>query len=162
MKKIPLGHGKFALVDDEDYPVVRLLKWHFGGSAVKHRFWCKGEGWFDRLHRFVMRAKPGQFVDHIDGNVLNNQKSNLRFCTISQNNRNRGMSKGNQSRFKGVSRSKDVKDWRARICFRRKRIMLGYFDTKIEAAKAYDRAAIYYHGQFSKTNLSMGLYDSTD
>ena len=99
-----------------------------------------------KLHRFIMGAPPGQVVDHWDGNRLNNKKSNLRACSISQNSKNVKMSTHNKSGYRGVSWSKEVKKWRATISLECKQLHLGYFDSAEEASAAYEEAADLYYG----------------
>src|SRR5690348_9141568 len=94
MKTIALTHGLEAKVDDEDFERLSQFKWY--AAKNKHLWYARrgvyiGDGEMRMLgmHRFIMNAVPGQVVDHRDGNTLNNQKSNLRFCTYTQNNVNK-------------------------------------------------------------------------
>jgi hypothetical protein len=103
--------------------------------------------------RMIMRAHRRQFVDHIDRDPLNNERSNLRFCTKQQNQRNQGMRKCNSSGYKGVARVKHSPRWRAFLKVSYKQIHLGMFDTKEEAALAYNRAALKYYGEFACLNV---------
>ena len=107
------------------------------------------------MHRQIMRAGKGIEIDHIDGNGLNNCKSNLRLCTRQDNAKNRNKPRGCSSRFKGVSYRKDSDQWSVSIGLKNRRISLGRFDSEIEAAKAYeqDLAAKKHHGKFAKLNL---------
>ena len=109
-----------------------------------------------RLHRVVMNAPRGMCVDHINGDTLDNRRSNLRICTRGENNTNRGMRKTNTSGKKGVHRIKgNLKNpWRTQINAQGKRIHVGVFATLEEASAAYDQAALKYHGQFAQTNLT--------
>ena len=146
MRTIKLTQGKEALVDDEDYEFLNQWNWTVStwGYSISQKH---GEPtkW---MHKLLCK---GKFVDHIDGNKLNNQKSNLRSCTKSQNNYNRGPTKANTSGYKGVF-SKDGR-WQAKIRAEGKQYVLGTFRTREEAAAAYDQAARELHGEFAYQNL---------
>ena len=158
MKQIPLTQGKYAIVDDEDYDrLMAMGKWHFNGIyAAKSITYRKPCGSMSSrtiiMHRFISKAPKGLEVDHEDGNGLNNQKQNIRVCTTSQNQKNRGKQANNTSGFKGVTWNKRVGRWYAQIQNNKKQISIGLFDCPIEAAKAYNAAAIKYHGEFAKIN----------
>lgn len=102
-------------------------------------------------------------ASHIDGNGLNNQRYNLRICTKQENLRNQKPIRGGSSKFKGVYLSKaypkyGIKSvWRANIGKDGKAIFLGGFENEIDAAKAYDRAALKYFGEFARVNFSTEL-----
>ena len=91
-------------------------------------------------------------VDHRDENGLNNQKYNLRFCTISQNLMNRGKQKNNTTGFKGVSWNKVCQKFDARLTAGGQQICLGLFKDPKEAALAWNIAAIQHHGEFAYQN----------
>jgi hypothetical protein len=110
------------------------------------------------LHRFLLGAEKGREVDHKDGNGLNCARSNMRDCTRSQNAKNRLMSANNSSGFKGVHWRADKGKWAAEIACNGSRVRIGYFDNKKEAVLAYDRKAIELHGEYAKTNESLGLF----
>ena len=155
MKEIPLSQNKVALVDDEDYNRLNKVRWY----AHKERdIWYAdrknggGKPLVIRMARQIMKNPIGMFVDHIDGNGLNNQKSNLRICTNAENLHNRGVQKNNTTGYKGVCWDKEKGKYRASISFECKRINLGRFSSKREAAIAYNKAAIKYHGEFAYRN----------
>lgn len=102
------------------------------------------------LHREVLQYDGPLEVDHIDGNTLDNRKSNLRLVTTSQNQMNRGISYANKSGFKGVSWNKASKKWMAQIKANNVHYYLGLFDTKEEAAAAYSAKAQEVHGEFTR------------
>jgi hypothetical protein len=154
-KQIPLTQGKFATADDEDYDDVNKYKWfaqHIGeqwyaSSAPKHNAHIL-------LHRYLMKVTEFKIkVDHIDGNGLNCQRSNMRLCTQSQNMRNRGANKNNKSGFKGVSFDKRSSKWVAGIKLNRKRISIGFYAAPEEAARAYDEKAKELFGEFAHLNF---------
>lgn len=148
MKKIPLTQGKFALVDDEDYEYLSKIKWYVDPSGyvankTKNVIF---------MHRLVAKTPKGKSTDHINGNKLDNQKKNLRTCTTSQNMANRGKQVNNTSGYKGVFWSKAAGKWRAQIRHKNKSIHLGLFETKKDAAKAYNKKAKELWGCFAQLN----------
>jgi len=100
----------------------------------------------------------GYVVDHIDMNVKNNLKNNLRIVNKGINNQHQYKCKNNTSGFIGVSWHKSTNKWRSAISFNKKHIHIGLFNNTIEAAKAYDNAAIKYYGENATTNEKLNLY----
>lgn len=157
MKEIKLTRGMVALVDDEDFLALTVYKW----CAFKDRktFYAvryehsQGKQTKVYMHRVIMSAPIGMFVDHKDHDGLNNQKSNLRLCNHSQNGRNRQVSRNNTSGFKGVCWNKQAEKWMAYIKDNGISRTLGNFDSREEAAKAYDMAARKLFGEFAKLNF---------
>jgi len=107
------------------------------------------------MHREVIHPPDHLFVDHINHNGLDNRKANIRPATHSQNNFNRIIStRGDlSSKYKGVAWNKSKKKWQARIGIYGKRKHIGHFKDEIQAAKAYDKAAKKYHGEFASLNF---------
>jgi len=150
MKQIQLTKGYVALVDDEDFEFCSKINWRV--LIQQKRRYAYDANCNASMHLFIMNTPKGMVIDHIDGNGLNNQKSNLRICTQKQNSRNRGKSSNNKSGYKGVSRiksSKKIPKWVAQIFVDRKNIYLGSFLTKEQAYKKYCEAAIFYHKEFA-------------
>ena len=156
---IALTRGKVAIVDKEDYERLSQYKWY--ASESKGRFYaCRKNKRAVYMHREIMRAAKGMVVDHIDGNGLNNRRSNLRVCRVCENIRNR-RGAGGRSRYKGVSFVKHLKKWKAEITCGGRRRHLGCFEEEIEAARAYDGKARELFGEFAYVNLPEGGCKST-
>ena len=102
------------------------------------------------MHREIMNCPKGLEVDHINQNGVDNRRINLRIATATQNRQNTSKQKSNTSGYKGVM--KDKTKWRAMIRDNGRRIHLGMFDNKIDAAIAYNKAAIKYHKEFACLN----------
>lgn len=98
---------------------------------------------------------PETSIDHVDTNCTNNLIENLRAATRSEQQRNKPVQGNNSTGFKGVSfrRAVKAKPWRAGITVANQLKHLGYFETAVEAAIAYDRAAKRYFGAFAYTNF---------
>lgn len=137
-------------VDDQDYVLVNSYTWHLNNRGYVA---TRVNGKYHLLHRFLLQPGPHELVDHINRNKLDNQKSNLRLCNSSQNNHNYSRPKNNTSGFKGVHWHKTNKRWTAKITIEGKNKHLGYFKDKVEAAKAYDKAALELFGKFASLNL---------
>ena len=168
-------YGTFTvLYDAEDHDKVSAHRWgvHKDYTKNKGKFYVTTSilhpdgGWYVRngvkiqrrrfalfVHRLIMDAPKGMHVDHINGNPLDNRKSNLRICTHAENQRNRGANKNNTSGYKGVHWSKTTKKWRAEIRHDNKSIHMGYFKTPEEAARAYDKKAKELHGEYAYLNF---------
>lgn len=166
MKEIPLSRGMFALVDDEDYEYLSKSKWHAQkGNTTFYaerllRTADRPNGKSEKMHRVIMKATSDVDVDHIDHNGLNNQKPNLRLCSQSQNSQNMRAKPNTASGYKGVIWEKALRKWRTRIQLDGKLRTVGYFDDVVEAAIAYDIAAIETFGEFAYTNFRKSLSQS--
>jgi hypothetical protein len=143
------------LVSHQDAHVIKERVWtieHHKKYDLKYAaaFW-NGKRW--RLHRYLLNAQPCQIVDHINGNGLDNRRENLRIATNAQNGRNSKPRKG-ASKFKGIYLDKRTQKWYAQICVngKSKNIPGARGLTEIEAARAYNEAAIAHYGQFARLN----------
>lgn len=156
-REIPLSKGLVALVDDEDYDwLLADGKWHVTGYT--HRLYAARTRWVgkrsfgERMHRLLL---PGTaYVDHINGNGLDNRRSNLRPASAAQNAQNRRRRSDNRSGYKGVGKSVvPRKPWIAAIGVNGTHCYLGVFATAEEAARAYDAAAVERFGEFARLNF---------
>ncbi len=100
------------------------------------------------MHREIANAPRGMITDHIDGNRLNNQRSNLRVCNCRQNNWNCGRQKNNASGFRGVHFNKKDGKWQAMARTPSGRECLGSFLTAAEASAAYEAFVKKLRGEF--------------
>lgn len=154
-------HGKHqppepVLVDDDDLSMVSKMRWYYSPRTgyIHTHTRIDGVRKNTMLHRFLMGNPEGMQVDHINNLTTDNQRSNLRVVTRTQNNRNRTSRKGATSKYLGVSWAKANNKWRAGISIGpKKHKNLGYYLTEEEAAEAYDLAAIEKYGEFANLNF---------
>jgi hypothetical protein len=157
MKEIKLTQGKVALVDDEDYEYLNQFKWFTNNIngyfyAGRQITVSKNKQTIIYMHRIIMKPEKGTVIDHLDGNTLNNQKNNLRICTHAENMRNSKINKNNKSGYKGVVYQINSNNYKAQIKFNNKTINIGSYIDPIDAARAYNAAALKYHGEFANLN----------
>ncbi len=157
MKEIQLTRGCVALVDDEDYELLNKYKWHFMtvGYAGRSFYINKNKSRILYMHRVILDAKTEQYVDHINGNKLDNRRSNLRICTQSQNCSNSKKSKSKiSSKYKGVWKRNDgrSKCWVAEHMLNRKKLYIGSFYSEEEARNAYDSFVLNLRKEFARPN----------
>jgi len=147
---VRLTRGKSTLIDKKDLQLITGHNWRT--QSCGGRWYAAGSVGKEvvLLHRFITNAPSDMEVDHIDGNGLNNTRANIRICTHAQNMANRKLSKNSRTGFNGVSVF--GKRYRAFIEVRGEKIYLGSFGNKIFAAKAYNRAAYKYFGQYATLN----------
>ena len=138
-----------AIVDMDDYEIVKSYKYNFSGR-VYVRVSGKSKEGFAFLHQLLLQTR---WIDHADGDTLNNRRSNLRLCTNQQNQFNQKPQKGGLSKYKGVVLQDRLKPYYARIYLNGVGIYLGAFLTEKEAALAYNVAAIEYFGEFAHINV---------
>lgn len=146
--KIPLTKGLFTLVDEKDFEELSKMKWttlstSSGRCYAIHYFGTKGR---ILLHRHLLKVPKGFDGDHINGDTLDNRRSNLRIATRGQNIANSKLRKDNTSGYKGVYMFRNK--WVAHIQVDGKKIWLGGYDKPEEASEAYKVAAQYYFGQY--------------
>lgn len=153
--EVKLTKGQVALVDEADLPQVLPYSWDalWDGStwyARRHVYRADGTRTRQQLHTFLTGLP---YVDHVDGNGLNNCRANLRPATHGQNMWNRRKRKGVSSQFKGVHFHKARRLWVGRIKPNRQEFWLGYFTDEMDAALAYDQAARVHYGEFAALNF---------
>ena len=156
--KIKLGgkhKDKFCLIDDEDYEKVKDKKW-YGISPKRSGTTYVTDSKGMHIYNLIIGKNTGFVVDHINGNGLDNRKSNLRFCTQKQNSRNNRRRKGGySSKFKGVWKynyDSGRVGWASQIMVNGEKKHLGIFRDEEKAAYAYNLAAKKYFGEYAKLN----------
>jgi hypothetical protein len=156
MKLIPLTRGQNAIIDDDDFESVSKHKWQAWTSRTFDSFYATSSKRINtkttmiKMHRLIagVIGLDGVYVDHINGNGLDNRRSNLRICSHSENMKNCKRYTSNKSGYKGVGFHNGK--WRARINIDRKSIFLGHFSTAEEAHAAYCEAAKRLYGEFAR------------
>lgn len=162
MKEIPLTHGAFTIVDDEDYEALSSFHWYlastrgFRYAKRYHRFPGRDGNIF--MHRQILGLDdPSVLVDHIDRNGLNNQRSNLRTGSHLVNNKNRCADRNSTSRFVGVCWHKRDKVWQAQfgktINGKVEQIYIGSFKLEEDAARARDAVAKSHNAELAYLNF---------
>jgi hypothetical protein len=149
---VTLTKGKKTCIDAKDWSIIKNFKWLAHNRRGKFYAATGSKGL--TIHRLLL---SGNRADHKDGDSLNNRRRNLRIATQRQNCANTRINSRNTSGFKGVSLNKRTNLWRAYIQSRPKNkskifFQIGEFTNKIDAAKAYNKAAISYFGKFAFLN----------
>jgi hypothetical protein len=152
MATIKLTQGRSALIDDEDLPLVSRYTWHVVNANHTGKFYACTTLALNRrkkigMHNLILGRA---WVDHKDGNGLNNRRSNLRPCTPAQNQANRTIHSNNKSGFKGVYSTTSGKFLAQ--CGGKGPRTIGTFDTAKEAALAYNAVALERFGEFARLN----------
>lgn len=147
------------LYDESDHELVAKYEWHVGGKYVRTSYYIPGIGSRTKMmHRVIMGLTDANlYVDHINRNPFDNRRSNLRICSQPENTRNRSAS--GECKYLGVTyqrckiNSAVYVYIKARIRVADKLIHLGSHKTEELAAKAYDKAAKHYFGEFANLNF---------
>ena len=152
MKLIPITQGYFVQVDDEDFERLSKVKWQasvrkYTVYAINTKTIERGKTTTIMMHRAILGVTdPKVYVDHRDGDGLNNCRINIRRCTPAENVQNRAINKNSKSGIKGVRWNKQRSKWTSQLCHNKKRYFIGHFDDKSEAEKAYKEKAMRLFG----------------
>lgn len=152
MTRIPLTKGKFTLVDDAVVSIVTRWKWVFNhGYALRTQQYRDASGALKcrniYLHRFLMKAKKGVDVDHVNGDPLDNRRKNLRTCSRSENLANSKKRKDNTSGQRGVYRAREK--WEVKFQFKGKTYRFGNHKSKEVAIAVAKKAMKKVFGKYS-------------
>jgi hypothetical protein len=151
-------HGKrIVFINDEDYGLIKAHKWRLLKQPLKEYAITNikkgGKICTLRMHILIMGKRKGKEIDHKNGNGLDNRRVNLRFLTHRQNMHNMKPFKTNTTGYRGVSLDSNGKgNYASYIHVNNKKIYLGNFKDKKDAAKAYNIAARKYHGKYAFQN----------
>lgn len=155
---VPLGRGLAAVIDAADAALVTEYRWR-PLPQPRGRWYAVADHRRHLLymHRLILGARPGEMIDHANGNGLDNRRCNLRLATNTQNMANTGKHRLNRppsSQYKGVHWDSARGAWKALIGdgHGRQRF-LGRFSSEEEAARAYDEAALEQWGEFARLNF---------
>jgi hypothetical protein len=151
MKWIELSKGFKAKVDDHLYDFLSQWKWHFDGKyARRHTPKVNGKQGNELMHRVIAQADPGVFIDHKNGDTLDNQRENLRISNHSTNAMNMRKHRG-VSQYKGVC--KEGEYWRVQIWKDNKRVFTALAKSERWAAMIYDLNAAALFGEYARFNF---------
>ena len=160
MKKIPLSNGKYAIIDEEDFDKVNKYKWSETKPGHRRTTYARtnikegGKYRTERMHRLVLGLRPydGKIVDHINGNGLDNRKSNLRITTPSENAINVKTRRDNTTGYKGVHYRKERGTWQVEIRKDQKTVFQKSTKCIHLAGKIYNDNAKSIHGKYAWLN----------
>lgn len=170
MMAIKLTQDKVTIVSDEDYEAVVLRgKWCVVKQQSSGDFYALRNDWYKHnsgkwktirvaLHKFIAErflgtVHDGMVVDHINHDTLDNTRDNLRICTFTQGQQNRRKIKQGTSLYKGVTKNSNCSTFRCKITVNKHVIQLGNFLDEIDAARAYNAAAVKYFGEYACLNV---------
>ena len=152
--EVDLGHEVVSIIDVEDVQLVSDYAWyksHYGYSCNKNN----KRGTNIMMHRLIMRASEGEYVDHINRNPLDNRKSNLRICSHQQNCFNKCGNKNTTSKHRGVCWKTREQKWIGEIKCGDTKKYIGSYLSEDDAGRAYDKEAIALYGKFAYLNFPM-------
>lgn len=142
-----------TIIDNKDDMYIMYRPWYKSSYGYAVRSSPVG---IEFLHRYIIGAKKGDEVDHINGDKLDNRKENLRIVSRSENRQNQHQKQRNgkhfSSKYKGVYWNKDTKSWRTRITKNRKAYEGGLFNDEKGAARKYNELALIHYGEHAMIN----------
>ena len=155
---ISLTQGQETIIDLADWDLVKDYRWYahwedntfyvltnvYSAYTVQQKI---------RLHRLLLAAPKGVLVDHVDRNGLNNRRNNIRLVTSLENRCHSVGQKGSRSAYKGVTWNKQSRKWQSGIMLHGQSRHLGLFNDELDAAEAYDEAAIELFGEYALLNF---------
>lgn len=155
---VDLGRGGVALIDALDASLVG--RWSWRGVQKSNTYYAKrsmriagsSKSSTQSMHRLIMNPPEGMVVDHINGNGLDNRRSNLRVCTQGENLRCKKVVKSSTG-VRGVSLTRNGERYVAQCSLNGRSKVIGVFDTLAEASEAYYRRAREIHGDFARKDL---------
>lgn len=153
-KEIPLTQGKVAIVDDDWYDMLSLINWSYANGYAVRTFFKPRSGisvgmLCENMHRLILDTPKKKYVDHINGNKLDNRISNLRLCSNAQNQYNRAKHIVKSSAFKGVFWCNTRQKWYVKAKIDGKQKYIGTFINEADAVRAYQNFCIKHHGEFN-------------
>lgn len=149
---VPMTNGGYAIVDPSDFDAVMAYNWVRNKDNYAYAR-VNGNKFKTAMHRFIIDAKKGEMVDHVNGKGLDNRRVNLRLCNKSQNATNTSYSRG-KSKYRGVQWSNTHNKWIVQIRANGKRKYIGIYEDEIIAAEDYQEATKKYHGRFRPNETS--------
>lgn len=144
-----IGNRVEFIFDNTDIDFINSHVWYYNNRGY---IYTRENGKNILLHRLILNAEEDQEVDHQNGDKLDNRRFNLRIVSSQENSFNQTLRSDNSTGWKGVSFSIRDRKYRANICKGGKNYSLGYYDTAIEAAMAYNKAAKRLFGEYACLN----------
>ena len=156
--KMTILHGSVR-ISSEDADWAKTRRWHLGDTGYAKTYSGRPGGTPLRMHRLIMgrvlgrELQAGEYVDHINGDKLDNRRENLRLVTKAQNGWNRKPPRDNKSGYTGVHFDVKRSRWMVYINVNGQRFNLPACATAEESAWMRDQYAVQLHGDYAQTNF---------